>query len=337
MDFSVIFQLRTKRFWWMEVIFYFVISLFVATVLCYFIFLIKDGIQRKEIQDETVKLQNEGTDSQRQEEAQVINYQKKISAFTGLFQNHEFASNVFAFLQTETMPDVWFKQFTLDRKSSSVQLSGEAEDMDGLSRQVADFEKNEYVKSVGSINSSLGDSARVEFSFNLVLDPKIFNYTSVLTPIIETTTASNQSPINNLAGQVKSQNLITSFHLLINPEVIGVIDQTNYVINLNVPYGTDVKSLMPSIVFSPGARVFPASGTIEDFTNPVVYTVIGQDGSSQSYKVSVSVLPKVSPAASKAKSNMLVIVLMVVFIFIAVAFVAGFFIWRKMKSKKSNI
>ena len=42
MDFSVIFQLRTKKFWWMDVIFYFVISALVATVLCYLIFLIKD-------------------------------------------------------------------------------------------------------------------------------------------------------------------------------------------------------------------------------------------------------------------------------------------------------
>ena len=40
MDFSVIFQLRTKKFWWMDVIFYFVIYLLIATVLCYFIFLI---------------------------------------------------------------------------------------------------------------------------------------------------------------------------------------------------------------------------------------------------------------------------------------------------------
>ena len=38
MDLSAIFQIRTKKFWWMDVIFYFVISLLVATVFCYGIF-----------------------------------------------------------------------------------------------------------------------------------------------------------------------------------------------------------------------------------------------------------------------------------------------------------
>ena len=124
MDFSVIFQLRTKKFWWMDVIFYFVISLLVATILCYLIFLTKNIWQRHDIKTELTKLQLVGTESQKQEESTVITYQKKIVDFTGLLNNHEFASNAFAFMQTETMPNIWFKQFSLDEKKQHDTIVG---------------------------------------------------------------------------------------------------------------------------------------------------------------------------------------------------------------------
>ena len=178
MDFRVIFQLRNRKIWWMDVIFYFAISLLAATVFCYLIFLVKNGMTRSDIKNEILALQTVGTNSQREQEKNVVNYQKKVNDFIKLFKNHEFASNVFAFMEKQTMPNIWFKQFVLDEKNRGVQLSGEADSMDALSRQVANFERNEYVKRVGALNSSLGGSARVEFNFNLSLDPKIFSYIS---------------------------------------------------------------------------------------------------------------------------------------------------------------
>ena len=148
MDFSVIFQLRTKKFWWMDVIFYFVISLLIATVFCYIIFLTKNSFQREDIKKEIAALQTVGTDQQKEYEKEVISYQGKINDFSNLLKNHEFASNVFAFIQTQTMPNVWFSQFNLDEKNNGVQLSGEADDIDALSRQVATFEKNKYVENI---------------------------------------------------------------------------------------------------------------------------------------------------------------------------------------------
>lgn len=188
MDFSTIFQLRTKRFWWTDVIFYFVISLLIATVLCYLIFLTKNSFQRDDIKKETVALETVGTEQQKDYEKEVLNYQSKINDFSNLLKNHEFASNVFAFMQSQVIPNVWFKQFSLDKKRNGVQLSGESDDLNALSRQVAIFEKNKYVKSIGTLNSSLGESARVEFSIGLVLDQNIFSYLSNLPPILETTT-----------------------------------------------------------------------------------------------------------------------------------------------------
>ncbi|MGA2418061.1 MAG: DUF5018 domain-containing protein [Candidatus Staskawiczbacteria bacterium] len=348
MDFSVIFQLRQKKFWWMDVIFYFAVSLLVATVLCYLIFLTKNSFQRQDIQKETVALHTVGTDQQKAQEKDVINYRNKINDFTALFQNHEFASNAFAFMQTQTMPNIWFKQFTLDEKNSVVQLSGEADNMDAFSRQVATFEKNQYVKSVGTLNSSLGQSTKIEFNIDLALDQNIFNYIADMAQVLEPAVSPATTPANNLPSQAgaaanpqtsqaqSSEKLITSFDFLLTPAVIGTINETNYTVTLNVPFGTGVKSLTPSIVASPGAVVSPASDVSQDFTNSVTYIVTAQDGSTQTYKVSVNILPEAVKKSNQAGSGILVAILFVIAIIFIIAVII-FFLYKKRLNNKQQI
>lgn len=188
MDFPAIFQSKTKNAWWMDVIFYFAISLLISTVLCYLIFWAKNNMQREDARKEIVALQTIGTPQQKEYEKAVIGYGQKITDFAGLLKNHEFASNVFLFMQTQAMPNVWFKQFALDAKNNAVQLSGEADNMEDLSRQIAVLEKNEHVETIGNLNTLLGEFARVEFNMSLVLDQSIFDYSSSLPPVLETTT-----------------------------------------------------------------------------------------------------------------------------------------------------
>ena len=357
MDFSAIFQIRTKRFWWMDVIFYFAVSLLMAAIFCYLIFWVKNGFQREDIKKEIAALETVGTSQQKEEEKTVINYQKKISDFTDLLNNHEFASNAFAFMEAETMPNIWFKQFALDEKNAGVQLSGEADSMDAFSRQVAVFEKNKYVTNIASLNSSLGNSARIAFNMSLVLSQDIFSYLSSLFLIPEATAPSGQSPAQQSqtsegqaalenqtpanqqqASQTKSaEKLITSFRLLLKPEVIGVLDQTNYIVTLNVPYGTDVKNLTPSIMVSPEAAVSPASDVLQNFENPVVYTVTAQDGSAQNYeaKAIVGSPPESAKKAGQSGSSLLIIIVIAAVVAVVTAIIL-IFVWRKMKAQKQN-
>ncbi len=67
------------------------------------------------------------------------------------------------------------------------------------------------------------------------------------------------------------------------------IDTTANTIELTMPYEADVTALTPSITVSTGAIVAPASGIVQNFTSPVTYTVIAEDGVTQkSYIVTVS-------------------------------------------------
>jgi len=357
MDFSVIFQLRTKKFWWMDVIFYFVISLLVSTVLCYFIFLFKNGMIEKQIANQMSSLQTVGTPQQKEHEAEVMMYQKKIGDFAIILKDHGFASNVFAFMQKQTMSSVWFSNFSLDRKGGSVNLSGESDDLDAFSRQVAILEKNKYVKSLGSVNSSLGQSARATFSLSITLDQSIFDYLSkeplimpeppldaLPLPVIPSTNGSTTTeslppvdttipPIDNPpSGVVNTQKLINSFHFLLDPEIVGVIDQVNYTVTLNVPYGTDLKNLTPSIVVSPGTTVQPASLLSQDFTSPIIYKVIDQAGVAQNYQVKIIVAP--APVVENEQSNQLIISILIIIVSVIAIIIVIAWLLIKKRNKK---
>lgn len=68
----------------------------------------------------------------------------------------------------------------------------------------------------------------------------------------------------------------------------GVIDQVQGTIKLELPAGTST-TFAPTIKLSDFATVTPASGESQDFSKPVKYTVKAQNGSTNSYTVTVTV------------------------------------------------
>ncbi len=73
------------------------------------------------------------------------------------------------------------------------------------------------------------------------------------------------------------------------PQVTGSIDETTRVISLTVPYGTNIESLATVVVISEKAVVSPVSGTVQDFSGEVPYTVTAEDGTTCVYTVRVVV------------------------------------------------
>jgi len=322
-----------------------------ATIFCYIVFLVKNNMQRDEIEQKIQDLEEVGTQQQKEYEETVISYQKKINDFVDIFENHEFASNVFYFMQSQTMPNIWFSRFDLDRKNSKVQLLGGADNMEDFSRQVATFEKNEYIKSVGALNSILSESAKVQFNINLIVDPELFSYfeKSSRASLLQDSKTEIESLIGNMVDsdyfvtgsdsvivRLSNKKMITIFDFPLSPEVIGDIDQESHTIKLDVPYGTDITKLTPFIVISPDATVIPGSYVAQDFTNPVVYRLAAEDGSTQEYRVTVSVLPQGGETKSVSGLGTFLIIFGVV-LFIVSSFLAAFFILKKrLKAKKLN-
>jgi outer membrane protein assembly factor BamB len=69
------------------------------------------------------------------------------------------------------------------------------------------------------------------------------------------------------------------------PEVS--ISFRNDTINVIVPFNTDRSKVIPEIVIQ-GKTISPASGTLQDFTSAVKYTVTAEDGSTRIYVINVA-------------------------------------------------
>jgi hypothetical protein len=99
-------------------------------------------------------------------------------------------------------------------------------------------------------------------------------------------------PVLPPASQEKA---ITAFSFL-QPPVTALIDERSRMISAAVPHGTEKSSLV-AVFSTTGARVTVAdteqgSGvTINDFTDPVEYTVTAADGSTARYVVEVDMAP----------------------------------------------
>ena len=84
-----------------------------------------------------------------------------------------------------------------------------------------------------------------------------------------------------------SEKQITAFGFSL-PPAVGVIDEIEKTITVALPLGTDISSLTPIINVSPKAKVSPASEVSQNFTEPVIYTVKAEDGSTAKYTVIVN-------------------------------------------------
>ncbi|MFH0761985.1 MAG: hypothetical protein V2A67_10835 [Bacteroidota bacterium] len=62
-------------------------------------------------------------------------------------------------------------------------------------------------------------------------------------------------------------------------------------ISAELPFGTDLAILIPTMELSPRATLSPVCGVPTDFTNPVPYTVTAEDGTTKAFSVLISTSP----------------------------------------------
>ena len=116
-------------------------------------------------------------------------------------------------------------------------------------------------------------------------------------PVTYTVTAadgSTQGYVVTVTVASNTAKAITGFTFS-NPAATGTVDETAHTVAVTVPFGTSVTALVPGITHT-GASLSPASGTPQDFTNSVTYTVTAADGSTRGYVVTVTVASNTAKA-----------------------------------------
>lgn len=193
MDFGIIYQLKIKKFWWLDAIFYFVIAFLLATIICFVIFSVKISFQEKKLKElDNNIMVNTGTVQQRELEKEVFDYQKKINNFATILASHKIPTNVFKFFEKITLPNVWFNNFLIMTQTARIQISGEAESATVLSRQILTIEQNEFIKNILDLTFEPTETGRIRFNLNLSINPDMLQSEGIL----ETTSPSTSLFLN---------------------------------------------------------------------------------------------------------------------------------------------
>jgi len=163
-------------------------------------------MQKNQIADYKIKIEEVGTEEQKQYETEIIAYQKRIKDYLIIIKEHEFSSNAFSLLEKLTLPNVWFNKFSMIAKNDSVALTGETDSMESLSKQISYFEKSEYIEKISLLNSTMQMNGKLGFNLNIVLKPELL-LASTIVPVKEETENidENEEVVNEAVDNENSQ------------------------------------------------------------------------------------------------------------------------------------
>ncbi|MBK5215702.1 MAG: DUF5011 domain-containing protein [Candidatus Pacebacteria bacterium] len=115
-------------------------------------------------------------------------------------------------------------------------------------------------------------------------------------PVYNLLAVQSPAPAPAPAPVLSSEKSITAFSFeSLNPAVNGFMDESGSNIELVVPYGTIVSSLVPTITISEKSSILPISTTPQDFTNQITYIVKAEDETTSSYIVTVLISENPNP------------------------------------------
>ena len=177
MDTKLPYQSSERETTWSDVVFYLMASLLMVAVFTHTIFSVKLYFQNQKLAEINQKIALYGTNANKEQEKKIINYKKSSDDFSALLKNHTVASGIFQVIEKSTLPDVSFFGIDMSEPMHEVRLSGQAKNMEILSRQIQLFENNaDYLENINVIDSKVDTTGKISFVLNLSLNPKIFAY-----------------------------------------------------------------------------------------------------------------------------------------------------------------
>jgi hypothetical protein len=193
-----------------------------------------------------------------------------------------------AFVSDHGQRDMFLSKFDGNLNYKWAFSGGNASCNNTLARNVT-VDNNNDVLLTGSFCSTVNFDASKCTSYNLTAQSNIRD--SFLAKYVQSKATANSQ--------------ITAFSVLqqVSP---AVIDQTNLQITITVPTGTDVFALKPAITASTGATVVPASGTAQNFTSPVIYT-LNTACNTLNYTVNVVFLNTAKPVTTCSGASNIII------------------------------
>lgn len=102
---------------------------------------------------------------------------------------------------------------------------------------------------------------------------------------------SCEKPEEGLVAEKSTNADIVRFRIYQNQNIFfdGAINNDEHTVQVTVPTGIDKTAIRPQVLVSAGAVVSPGSGELQDFTQPVEYKVVSEDGeNTKTYTITVN-------------------------------------------------
>jgi uncharacterized protein (TIGR02145 family)/uncharacterized repeat protein (TIGR02543 family) len=144
---------------------------------------------------------------------------------------------------------------------------------------VATFSTNGAAVKVGSAVQVSGTTAN--------------NFSNPVTYMVTAADGSTQDYVVTVSVVLNTAKALTSFSF-VSPSVTGTINEAAKTVAVTVPYGTNLTALVANFASTGasvkvGSTVQVSGASTNDFTNPVTYTAVAADNSTQDYIVTVTV------------------------------------------------
>lgn len=176
-------RLKDNQSQWVTIGYYLSVALVIVTVFCYVIFSFKVYLQNQQIDDINQKILSSTSGKNKLDEQRVTTYKKKLDDFASIINNHRISLNIFDFIESKTLPDVWFSGFNVAEAAGTINFSGTAKNMEALSAQMKVFETSrDAITNIGLLSSQSAADGKVTFTLSISFNPSIFNYHAKATP-----------------------------------------------------------------------------------------------------------------------------------------------------------
>lgn len=102
--------------------------------------------------------------------------EKRLMAIRTLLENHILPSRVFAWLESQTHPRVYFQSMNFNSAARKLQLPGSADSLRSLNEQIGIFEQNPELEKVefGGLSFAKDAGALISFQTTVVFKPAFF-------------------------------------------------------------------------------------------------------------------------------------------------------------------
>ena len=109
-----------------------------------------------------------------QDQKHFINFYSQLVNLKKVLENHQFSSNVFGFLEKNTIPTVFYYEADFIVEENILKLKGQADSAETLAQQLNVFDKTEELESA-VLDQMTFERGPVGFNLTLTFNKEFFN------------------------------------------------------------------------------------------------------------------------------------------------------------------